>query len=282
MLSARRLEVPLGDENFDPSAPNKETIRWEEPNNRFYTQVIQPTLCIHYPSGQGPWPVVLICPGGGYTGVSLDKEGHHFATWLAARGIAGAVLKYRLPSLPPLPIPEPIEDVLRACDLLARDPQLAKQALVFAGFSAGGHLAGISGMRWKEWAREKYDALPSPKGLALIYPVVSMRRELAHTGSRKRLVGEDCALQELYSIESAIGPTSPPAFIVHSEDDPTVPICHSELLTEICEKHGVPVEFHSFPSGGHGFGLGSDSSPLGQWPTRMEKWLRALVSGKLS
>ncbi len=40
--------------------------------------------------------MVIIAPGGGFVWLSIDSEGHDVAKWLAARGIAGIVLKYRL------------------------------------------------------------------------------------------------------------------------------------------------------------------------------------------
>ena len=39
-------------------------------------------------------------PGGGYEHVTFDKEGSDVARWLATQGIAGIVLKYRLPKTP--------------------------------------------------------------------------------------------------------------------------------------------------------------------------------------
>src|SRR6185312_2042242 len=40
---------------------------------------------------------IVICPGGGYQHLAIDKEGHDMARWLNTIGIAGIVLKYRLP-----------------------------------------------------------------------------------------------------------------------------------------------------------------------------------------
>src|SRR4051812_34205622 len=55
----------------------------------------RPTLSIYLPpvedaSGAG----VVICPGGGYGALSMEKEGSQIAKWLNERGIAGFVLKY--------------------------------------------------------------------------------------------------------------------------------------------------------------------------------------------
>ena len=42
-------------------------------------------------------PAVLICPGGGYSGLAMDREGHDMAKWYASNGFVAVVLKYRMP-----------------------------------------------------------------------------------------------------------------------------------------------------------------------------------------
>lgn len=41
---------------------------------------------------------VIICPGGGYGGLVIDREGYDIARRFVKEGVAGFVLKYRLPS----------------------------------------------------------------------------------------------------------------------------------------------------------------------------------------
>jgi acetyl esterase/lipase len=40
---------------------------------------------------------VLICPGGGYSILAMDREGTEVAEWLNSIGVTGIVLKYRVP-----------------------------------------------------------------------------------------------------------------------------------------------------------------------------------------
>jgi len=40
---------------------------------------------------------VIICPGDGYAGLALTTGGYDCAEWMAAQGITGMALKYRLP-----------------------------------------------------------------------------------------------------------------------------------------------------------------------------------------
>src|SRR5258708_38022113 len=67
-------------------------------NDRSISDVSQPDITVYLPSkematGYG----IVICPGGGYAHLAIDKEGHDVARWLNTIGIAGFVLKYRLP-----------------------------------------------------------------------------------------------------------------------------------------------------------------------------------------
>src|SRR5579863_2665353 len=57
----------------------------------------KPTLAA-YPvaEGRGTGTAVIVCPGGGYVNLSMDKEGDQIARWLNSIGVASFVLKYRL------------------------------------------------------------------------------------------------------------------------------------------------------------------------------------------
>src|ERR1700737_2011998 len=75
--------------------PELERPRWE--NSRLVRNVSQPTLTVFLPEpsiavGTG----VVVCPGGGFHFLMVDKEGSAVAHWLNARGVAAFVLKYRL------------------------------------------------------------------------------------------------------------------------------------------------------------------------------------------
>src|ERR1043165_7053818 len=48
------------------------------------------------PEGKGTGTAVIVCPGGGYGALAMDKEGYQVASWLNSIGVAAFVLKYRL------------------------------------------------------------------------------------------------------------------------------------------------------------------------------------------
>jgi acetyl esterase/lipase len=83
-------------------APGSE--QWKQPEtvigqagNHRVINVSTPTLTVYLPDPSiATGTAVIIAPGGGFVWLSIDSEGYDVAKWLAARGIAGIVLKYRL------------------------------------------------------------------------------------------------------------------------------------------------------------------------------------------
>ena len=113
--------------------------------------------------------------------------------------------------------------------------------------------------------------------MLLIYPVITMLDSaLTHRGSRVNLLGNDPdpALVRLMSNETQVTRDTPPAFLVHSTDDKSVPVENSLLMYQALRKAAVPVEMHVFEHGGHGFGLAPRDPVLAAWATSAESWMR--------
>jgi acetyl esterase/lipase len=129
------------------------------------------------------------------------------------------------------------------------------------GFSAGGHVCADLLARFAAPVYAAVDAADRlsarPDLAAPIYPVVSMTAPAAHAGSRKNLVGEHAPpeLERAHSPHLHIGADAPPTFLLHAEDDPSVPVANTLLLRSALLAAKVAVETHLFPDGGHGFGL---------------------------
>jgi acetyl esterase/lipase len=226
---------------------------------------------------------VVIFPGGGYTILAAAHEGHDYAEWLAERGVAGVVVKYRVSShdefgytflVPFLDARRAIRTVRANAEKWGIDP--AKVGVM--GSSAGGHLASLCTTRFgDEFAEEGGDAIDTqscrPDFSILIYPVISMEPALGHGGSRRRLLGAEPSpeLVERLSTERAVTPETPPVFLLTTADD--FVDCRNSLEFAIaCKAHGVPVSLHLFERGGHGYGLrGKDD--LSAWPGLLENWL---------
>ena len=224
---------------------------------------------------------VVICPGGGYWIEAMDHEGYDIAEWLKSKGVAGIVLKYRLPygnhEIPSGDARRAIQIVRKNAEEWGIDPG----KIGITGSSAGGHLASTVGTRF-DYGDENADAeiekmSSRPDFMLLLYPVISFREELGHMGSRKNLIGEgnDWELVRNYSNELHVTSNTPPTFLVLADDDKVVvPRNSVEFYLALKEKN-VPAEMHIFQEGGHGFGIRKTGLPVDQWPELFYNWLKA-------
>jgi acetyl esterase/lipase len=274
---SRWLTVPDPTETIDlwpgrsPDAPVKlpvETVheRSKDPafNDRYVLGIARPQMAVFRPAKPNGGSV-LIFPGGGYRWVVVDKEGYELARWFAARGITAFVLFYRLPAEGWRSGPDtPLIDAQRAMRLIRSRSSafgINPKRVTAIGFSAGGHVCASLLTRFSANVYQpvdKVDRLSArPDGAAPIYPVVSMSAPTAHAGSRAELIGEHASkeLERKYNPALNVPPDAPPAFLLHAEDDPAVPVANTLMLREALLAAKVPVETHLYPDGGHGFGL---------------------------
>ena len=239
-----------------------------------------PTLTPYFPpASKATGAAIIVCPGGGYSHLA-DHEGRPVAEWLNTLGITAFVLKYRLG--PRYHHPAPLLDAARAIRTVrarATEWHLDPTRIGILGFSAGGHLAATIGTHFdagKADASDPIDRFSSrPDLMVLIYPVITMK-EFTHAGSKKMLLGEQPTpeLITLLSNDEQVTKETPPAFLVHTADDPGVPVENSLRFAEALRKARVPVEIHIYEHGPHGFGLGTKDPILATWPQRCAEWLR--------
>jgi acetyl esterase/lipase len=149
------------------------------------------------------------------------------------------------------------------------------------GFSAGGHVCADLVARFAAPVYrpvDRADALSArPFVAAPIYPVISMTAPFAHAGSRKNLIGENAGaeLERAHSPHLNLPSNPPPCFLVHAEDDTSVPVENTLLFREALKARKAPVETHLFTEGGHGFGLRrAMGKPAAAWPDLFLAWAR--------
>ena len=242
-----------------------------------------PTLTTYLPGANPTKSAVIVCPGGGYAHLSMEKEGADVAKWMNAHGVAAFVLKYRLGMK--YHHPAELMDAQRAIRTVraqAASLGIAPDHIGIMGFSAGGHLAAS--------AETLYDLLPPPANpdaidavsarpdfAILAYPVITMDPPYAHMGSRLNLLGEnpDQALQDQMSPEKHVTSKTPPTFLFTTTDDGTVPVMNSVLFYSALVQAKVSGELHIFQHGPHGVGLASSMPDLRGWPDLLATWMRA-------
>lgn len=239
-----------------------------------------PTLTPFFaPKDKATGASIVICPGGGYSHLSDVKEGSDVAKWLNSLGISAFVLKYRLGMR--YHQPAPLQDVSRAMRIVhsrAKEWNLDENRIGVLGFSAGGHLASTLGTHFDAGKADAPDPIERvssrPDLMILIYPVISMG-EFTHQGSKKNLLGENPTdeLIKLYSNELQVTKETPPTFLIHTMNDTVVPFENSMMFVSALRKAAIPVEFHLYEKGPHGFGLAPNDPVLATWAGRCADWL---------
>jgi acetyl esterase/lipase len=266
-----------------PSNLPKGDLLWPggAPGAQGSEDIDKPTLASYLvPEGRGTGAAVIVCPGGGYVNLSMDKEGDQIARWLNSIGVSAFVLKYRLG--PKYRHPVELWDAqraIRAVRAKAVEYRVLPDRIGIMGFSAGGHLASTAGTHFEAGnpqAADPVDRVSSrPDFLILCYPVISFGA-YAHQGSRRALLGDnpDPALVENLSNELRVTPQTPPTFLFHTNADTGVPSENSALFYMALRKAGVPAEIHIYERGPHGVGLAQTDEALSNWPARLAAWLR--------
>lgn len=243
---------------------------------------VRPSLLAYLPEERNG-AAVVICPGGGYGSLSMQKEGVEVAQWMNQRGVSAMVLRYRCGGGQNQQ-PAPLRDVQRAVRLVrsrAEQWNLDPTQVGVLGFSAGGHLASSAATKFDSGqpdAEEPLERFSSrPDFAVLVYPVISMREGVTHGGSRRNLLGEDPSDELLgqWSTDEQVTRETPPTFLVHASDDAAVPVQNALRFYEALIDHDVPAEMHIYENGGHGFGMLRGDRPADLWPTLLEPWLRA-------
>jgi acetyl esterase/lipase len=229
---------------------------------------------------------LLAIPGGGYRFVSVQNEGLDVAQRFNGWRTTVFVLVYRLPGegwtnrhLVPL------QDAQRAMRLIrarARDFGIDAARLGVLGFSAGGHLAADLAVAHDERTYAPVDAADRqsarPAYLGLVYPVTTLRSRGPNSGSMDGLLGSSPPATQIDTRSPVlrVARETPPAFLVHSTDDPVVPLENSLEWIAASRRAGVPVEAHLFTEGGHGYGVQmmAPDLPAARWPELFHAWLR--------
>ena len=240
----------------------EESVRVTQSGEHVVSNVHNPSITLYLPpKDKNTGASVIVIPGGGHREMWVDHEGHNVARWLNTRGIAAFVLKYRLAREPnsTYKVDEhALADTQRAIRLVrsrANQWGIVTSRIGVLGFSAGGELAALSGMRFDGGIKDTTDPIDRescrPDFQALIYP-----------GSSGRIT---------------VAKDAPPAFLVCGyKDRPDISRGLAEVYLKFKEA-GVAAELHIYAAAGHGFGLRDKNHEANAtWPSRFEDWLADL------
>lgn len=210
-------------------------------------------------------PVIVICPGGGYS-MTSDREAEPIAMQYLARGYHAVILRY---SVAPARYPVALLQLAKSVAYLreyAEEFHIDTDKIILQGFSAGAHLAASLGVFWKKSfiadTLHTDSEMVKPNGMILSYPVITSG-EFAHQGSFEALLGDardDAEKRREQSLEFQVTEDTPPTFLWHTVTDDTVPVENSMLFFAALREHKVPVELHLYPAGGHGLSLANEET----------------------
>ncbi len=255
-LMSAQMTIPLHTAGKAEGPPEKVDDHGKDGNHdRAISDVRQPELTVYLPpAGKATGKGIVVCPGGGYERVVIDKEGHEIARWLNGIGVAAFVLKYRLPPRGSTAAATSLDQVVAAKKVAVDDAleamkvvraraagwKLDPKGIGMMGFSAGGHLSALVGMTAPPPVR--------PSFLVLVYP----------------------AMPPVLKVDG----TTPPTFLVHAADDSRVPVGDTSIRYFLeLRKASVPAELHVYASGGHGFALRKKDDTVSAWPAALQAWL---------
>lgn len=224
------------------------------------------------PSGRA----IVDLPGGGYSHLAVDHEGHQWADWMNRQGIAFFVLEYRMPKGDRT---IPLTDAYRAMTTV-RDSATAWRVNPYdvgiMGFSAGGHLASAVSTH-APWAAR-------PNFSILFYPVVSMDERVTHKGSCANFLGaegmKDQRLIRQWSNDACVRRhLTPPACVILSTDDRVVPpVTNGVAYYSAMRRAGNNCALYAYPSGGHGYGIRKNFAFHEQMLGDLKAWLATIAA----
>lgn len=209
--------------------------------------------------------MVVVCPGGAYRILAIDKEGTEIAEWLNSIGVDAAVLTYRVPRRKGRkPWEAALQDAQRAMSIVrskAKAWGVKPDHIGILGFSAGGHLCATTST---QHAKRTYPAIDDidkvscrPDFSVLIYPAY--------------MVGKGLKLNP----EITVDKKTPPAFMVHNCFDRNT-IDSSIAYCRALKANKIPAEVHIYAKGGHGFGMRPEAGLCATWPARCEDWMKEM------
>ena len=239
------------------NAPDKETSK-----DFVVRNVSKPTIKVFSPDPAiANGTAVIVCPGGGYGVLVIDREGYQVAKELNKIGIAALVLKYRLPSDDIMNDKSigPLQDAQQAIKMArehAAEWKIDPKKIGIMGFSAGGHLAATAGTHYdSSFIDNPKKTSLRPDFMILVYPVISFLDKIGHKGSAANLLGQSPTMDKVryFSNELQVKKTTPPAYLTHAGDDTVVPVSNSIKFYEALNANGIPSDLHIYSKGEHGY-----------------------------
>lgn len=250
-------------------------IQWEGGEKHFYsdiwdtevvTNVSVPSMQVFRPDAEvSNGAAVVVAPGGGLYGLSIENEGRKVAQWLAGKGFTAFVLKYRL-------VPTGKDGIAEISQLAQEDPEglMASVGKVLPS-SIGDGLAALAYVRGRA---AEFGVDPGKIGFMGFSAGGAVTLGVGYSGQ-----GENAAdfLVPVYPWTDAypVAPApegAPPMIVICATDDPLGLARGSAALYNAWREAGIPAALHMYSQGGHGFGMRQQGLPSDDWIQRFYDW----------
>ena len=256
---------------YDGPAPGSENWTQEEKENdhnlwqaRVVYNVAKPTLTVFLPDPTiATGTAVVICPGGGFYALSIDREGFDVARWLTGKGVACFVLKYRLVECK---TDDPTTELMTKGNKLSEIVAPVIKLAMADGQTAVGYV--------RKHAKD-YEVNPDRIGIMGFSAGGTVTASVAYnyTPETRPCFVAPIYLQYDWTIKGMVPNDAPPMFILAATDDPLGLASHSIALYQDWTKARKSAELHLLAKGGHGFGMRKQNLPSDHWIERFADWL---------
>ena len=293
IVYAQKEIIPLYPEGVKCTNNLPAEIDYDQ-DGRIFKKVVEPEIW-YYPTSLNKKnkPAVLVIPGGGYYGIWFDKEGIEVAKWLNSLGISAFVLKHRVPHWESKSCRSKValNDAKRSIRIIrenAKKWEINVKNIGVLGFSAGGHLASTlsthhdNGLYDSNLLIDKISCRPDFS--ILVYPVITMQdTPYTHNGTKENLLGKKPSKDSInfFSNELQVKEDTPPAILIHTNQDTGVPPENSIQYYLALRKNNIPAALHIWEGGPHGLGLAKNyDGSFKNWPETVERWMveRAILT----
>ncbi|MDG1572374.1 alpha/beta hydrolase [Robiginitalea sp. M366] len=270
---AQTDSIPLP---FDPLAG----VVWSGGEHHYYspiwdtqvvTNVSRPSMEVFTPvAGTGNQAAVVVAPGGGLFGLSIESEGKQVARWLAQHGFTAFVLKYRL-------VPTGVDGVKEIMDLSQKDPgeMMARVGKVLPASVAD----GLQAMAYVRAHAGTYGLDPDKIGFMGFSAGGAVTMGVGYQGQ-----GDSAPdfLVPVYPWTDAypVAPApegAPPMLVICASDDPLGLAAGSTRLYSAWLEAGKTAALQMYSKGGHGFGMKPQGLPSDHWIERFYDWAKVHI-----
>jgi dienelactone hydrolase len=254
---------------------NNAAVSYEYPEKQYYstawettvvTNVSEPSLTVFQPTeDKKNGTAVIIAPGGGLYGLSINSEGIDVAQWLVAKGITAFVLKYRL-------VPSGEDGTREISELMQRDPlELMERVSEVLPFSVQDGLNAVA------YVRENAGQFGIDPGKIGFMGFSAGGAVTLGVGYFCNSSNRPDFLAPIYPWTTAMpvqtpADNAPPMFIVCATNDGLGLATGAVDLYKSYLDREMNAELHMYSRGDHGFGMKVQGMPSDRWIERFYDW----------